>query len=278
MDFTIRPIGIVHSKIIDRNDMPLQGVPASIEIFDEFKAGLTGIEGDSHINVMCWLDKAEREPLVVTPKKIYANKKCTRLNKRGVFSLRSPTRPNPLSLTATRLVKVEEDVLYVDPLDIINGSPVIDIKPYSAVWDVIFWARDVHSSLIPANMEEGEVLIEFLREAYNYHGERCPDIAVGVKIVFDAMKTLNCNIKNASVKIPNSINPHIADCLIGIIRGTPGNTRLTVCGADDIEIGYGTRSITYKLKKLPHKDPFEILKMDSDELFTKFDTKINRTL
>lgn len=278
MDFTIRPIGIVHSKIIDGNDMPLQGVPASIEIFDEFKAGLTGIEGDSHINVMCWLDKAEREPLVVTPKKIYANKKCTRLNKRGVFSLRSPTRPNPLSLTATRLVKVEEDVLYVDPLDIINGSPVIDIKPYSAVWDVIFWARDVHSSLIPANMEEGEVLIEFLREAYNYHGERCPDIAVGVKIVFDAMKTLNCNIKNASVKIPNSINPHIADCLIGIIRGTPGNTRLTVCGADDIEIGYGTRSITYKLKKLPHKDPFEILKMDSDELFTKFDTKINRTL
>ena len=273
MDFTIRPIGIVHSKIIDGNDMPLQGVPASIEIFDEFKAGLTGIEGDSHINVMCWLDKAEREPLVVTPKKIYANKKCTRLNKRGVFSLRSPTRPNPLSLTATRLVKVEEDMLYVDPLDIIDGSPVIDIKPYSAVWDVIFWARDVHSSLIPANMEEGEVLIEFLREAYNFHGERCPDIAVGVKIVFDAMKTLNCNIKNASVKIPDSINPHIADCLIGIIRGTPGNTRLTTCGTDDIEIGYGTRSIKYKLKKIPHKDPFEILKMNSNELFTKFDTK-----
>jgi hypothetical protein len=168
-------------------------------------------------------------------------------------------------------------MLYVDPLDIINGSPVIDIKPYSAVWDVIFWARDVHSSLIPANMEENEVLTEFLREAYNYHGERCPDIAIGVKIVFDAMKTLDCDIKNASVKIPCNLNPHIADCLIGIVRGTPGNGRLTMCGTDDIEIGYGTRSITYKLKKVSHKEPFEILRVDSNELFTKSDTKINLT-
>ncbi|HYA61397.1 MAG TPA: TrmO family methyltransferase, partial [Candidatus Acidoferrum sp.] len=106
MNFTIRPIGAVHSKITDGKDMPLQGVPARIEIFDEFKAGLTGIEGDSHINVICWLDKAEREPLLVRPRKINPN-----LNKRGVFSMRSPTRPNPLSLTATRLVNVEENML-----------------------------------------------------------------------------------------------------------------------------------------------------------------------
>ncbi|HXY87619.1 MAG TPA: tRNA (N6-threonylcarbamoyladenosine(37)-N6)-methyltransferase TrmO [Candidatus Acidoferrales bacterium] len=273
MNFTINPIGAVHSKITDRNDMPLQGVPASIEIFNEFKAGLMGIEGDSHIYVICWLDKAERGPLLVRPRKINPN-----LNERGVFSMRSPTRPNPLSLTATRLVNVEENMLFVDPLDVIDGSPVIDIKPYSAVWDVIFWARDVHSSLIPANMEERDVLIEFLREAYNYHGERCPEIAVGVKIVFDAMKTLNCNIKNASMTIPGNINPHVADCLIGIIRGTPGNTRLSMCGTDGIKIVYGTRSIKYKLKEITSKDPFEILKMNSNELFTKFATKINGTL
>ena len=268
MDFTIRPIGVVHSNVTDGKDMPLQGIPACIEIFDEFKAGLTGIESDSHINVICWLDKAEREPLVVRPRKINPN-----LDKRGVFSLRSPTRPNPLSLTATQLVKVEKNILYVDPLDIINGSPVIDIKPYSAVWDVIFWARDVHSSLIPANMEEGEVLTEFLREACNYHGERCPGIAVGVKIVFDAIKALSCNIKNASVKIPRNVNTHIADCLIGITRGTLGNGRLTVCGRDDIEIVYDTRSIKYKLKEIPCEDPFQILKMDSNELFIKLDVK-----
>jgi len=264
MNFTISPIGAVHSKITDGKDMPLQGVPASIEIFDEFKAGLTGIEGDSHINVICWLDKAEREPLLVRPRKINPN-----LNKRGVFSMRSPTRPNPLSLTATRLVNVEENMLFVDPLDVIDGTPVIDIKPYSAQGDVIFWTHDVHSSLISAYMEEREVLAAFLREAYNYHGERCPDIAVGVKIAFDAMKALNCNIKLVSVKIPQNVNPHLADCLIGITRGTLGNARLMVCGTNDIEIVYGTRSIKYKLKEIPCEDPFEILKMDSNELFIK---------
>ncbi len=273
MDLTIKPIGVVHSKVADGNNMPLQGVPASIEIFNEFKAGLTGIEGDTHINVICWLDKAEREPLLVRPRKINPN-----LDKRGVFSMRSPTRPNPLSLTATRLVKVERNILFVDPLDVIDGSPVVDIKPYSAVWDVIFWARDVHSSLIPANMDEGDVLNEFLREAYNYHGERCPDVAVGVKIVFDAMKALHCNIKNVSVKIPRNVSTHLADCLIGITRGTLGNARLTVCGTDDIAITYGTRSIKYKLKEIPCEDPLELLKMDSNELFIKYDVKFDNTL
>ena len=174
--------------------------------------------------------------------------------------MRSPTRPNPLSLTATRLVNVEENMLFVDPLDVIDGSPVIDIKPYSALGDVIFWTRDVHSYLMQAYMEEREILTAFLREAYNYHGERCPDIAVGAKIAFDAMKALNCNIKDVSVKIPQNVNTHLADCLVGITRGTLGNARLMVCRTDDIEITYGTRSIKYKLKEIPCEDPFGSLK------------------
>jgi tRNA-Thr(GGU) m(6)t(6)A37 methyltransferase TsaA len=107
MKFEITPIGIVRSDISEGREMPLQGVPAIVEIFDEFKLGLNGIEGNTHINVICWFDKADRNVLLVTPRKTNPD-----LNKQGVFSLRSPARPNPVSITATRLVKVEGNLLY----------------------------------------------------------------------------------------------------------------------------------------------------------------------
>ena len=89
--YDLRAIGTVQSAVTQSRDMPLQGVPAVINVFDEFVAGLTGLESDTHINVIGWFDKADRAPLMVRPRKINPQ-----LEKRGVFSLRSPVRPNPL--------------------------------------------------------------------------------------------------------------------------------------------------------------------------------------
>ncbi|MGZ7194149.1 MAG: tRNA (N6-threonylcarbamoyladenosine(37)-N6)-methyltransferase TrmO [Halobacteriota archaeon] len=173
MLFNLKPIGVVRSAVKDSQAMPLQGVPAAIKVFDEFVEGLSGIEGDSHINVIGWFNKAKRTPLKVRPRKINPA-----LEERGVFSLRSPTRPNPLSLSATRLIKIEGSLLYVEPLDLIDGTPVMDIKPYSSGWDAIFWARDVHSALITRHMAPDDVLAELLREGFNYHGEKCGAIGL----------------------------------------------------------------------------------------------------
>jgi tRNA-Thr(GGU) m(6)t(6)A37 methyltransferase TsaA len=244
--------------------MPLQGVPAVINVFDEFLEGLTGIESDTHINVIGWFDKADRAPLMVRPRKISAQ-----LEKRGVFSLRSPARPNPLSLTATRLVKVEGPLLYVEPLDLIDGSPVVDIKPYSAGWDTIFWARDVHSALITQHMAEEQVLAELFREAFNFHGEKCAAIAVSAKIACYAARVLETSVRDIRLQLPRTVNPHLADGLVGVSRATMGNARLTFSEDPDIRIWTATRSVIYRVFDVSGSDAQRVLQMSSDQLFSR---------
>jgi tRNA-Thr(GGU) m(6)t(6)A37 methyltransferase TsaA len=262
--YDLTPIGIVQSAVKRSRDMPLQGVPAVIKVFDEFLGGLTGIEGDSHINVIGWFSEAERTPLMVRPRKINP-----KLEERGVFSLRSPTRPNPLSLSATRLTKVEGPLLYVEPLDLIDGSPIVDIKPYSSGWDAIFWARDVHSMLITRHMAEADVLAELLREAYNFHGEKCGAIAVAAKIAYDAAQTLEASMRDIFLRLPRNVNPHVADGLTGISKATIGNARLTFSEDPDVLVLTAAQSIRYRIFDVPSLDAHRILKLSPDELFAK---------
>jgi tRNA-Thr(GGU) m(6)t(6)A37 methyltransferase TsaA len=262
--YDLKPIGAVQSAVTSSRDMPLQGVPAVIRVFDEFLEGLTGVESDTHINVIGWLDKADRVPLMVRPRKI-----SPKLAKRGVFSLRSPTRPNPLSLTVTRLVKVDGPLLYVEPLDLINESPVVDIKPYSAGWDAIFWARDTHSSYITQHMAEADVLAELFREAFNFHGEKCAAIAVAAKIVYDAANVLAASARDFRLALPRDINPHLADGLIGVSRATLGNSRLTFSEDEAVQIWIGARSANYRVTEVPRLDADRVLRMSPDQLFWK---------
>jgi len=245
--------------------MPLQGVPAVIEIFEEFSEGMSGMQDDTHINVIGWFDKADRAPLKVAPRKINPE-----LEKRGVFSLRSPTRPNPLSLSATRLLKVEGRLLHVEALDLIDKSPIIDIKPYSAGWDVVFWARDAHSRLIAQHAKQAEALAEFAREAYSFHGEKCAATAIAAKISYDATAEFGVSTRDMSVQLPRKVDPHLADSFIGITRATLGNGRLAVClDQHEVRISSGNKSIGYRvLERLPF-DPNRILDMTSEELFLK---------
>lgn len=262
--YDLKPIGTVESTVTQSRDMPLQGVPAVINVFDEFLEGLTGIESDTHINVIGWFDKADRAPLMVRPRKI-----SLQLEKRGVFSLRSPARPNPLSLTATRLLKVDGPLLYVEPLDLIDGSPVVDIKPYSAGWDTIFWARDVHSGLITQYMAEEQVLAELFREAFNFHGEKCAAIAVSAKIAYDAAQALETSVRDIHLQLPRNVNPHLADGLVGVSRATMGNARLTFSEDPDIRIWTATRSVSYRVFDVPGLDVQRVLQMSSDQLFSE---------
>jgi len=262
--YDLMPIGKVQSAVTQSRDMPLQGVPAVIRVFDEFLEGLTGIDSDTHINVIGWLDKAHRAPLMVRPRKINPQ-----LERRGVFSLRSPTRPNPLSLTPTRLVKVDGALLYVEPLDLIDGSPVVDIKPYSAGWDNIFWARDVHSGYITQYMAEPDVLAQLLREAFNFHGEKCAAIAVSAKIAYDATQTLEASMRDIFLRLPRNVHPHLADGLVGVSRATLGNARLTFSDDPDIRILTAARSVSYLVFDVPDLDAHHVLRMRSDQLFSK---------
>lgn len=126
--FVLRPIGVVRSPLISRQNAPRQGAegaPAAwVEIDAEFAAGLDGITVGSEVILLTWLHQSHRETLRVHPR----NDRRSPL--RGVFATRSPDRPNPIGLHRVRVLEIAERLrLRVEPLEAIDGTPVIDIKP-----------------------------------------------------------------------------------------------------------------------------------------------------
>lgn len=123
----VKPIGVVHSPFKSKDEdihSKIDKFVGEIEIYKEYAEGLSDIEGCSHIIVIFWLHKAEFTTLKVRP---YHHPEGLR----GVFATRSPNRPNPLGMTVVELVKRKENVLTVRGIDMIDGTPILDIKPYT---------------------------------------------------------------------------------------------------------------------------------------------------
>ena len=100
------------------------GRAATLEVADAFRPGLAGLAGASHVVVLTWLDRAPRNLIVQAPRHAPEPK--------GVFALRSPARPNPIGLHVARLLSLDEPAgrLELDAIDVLDATPVIDIKPY----------------------------------------------------------------------------------------------------------------------------------------------------
>jgi len=112
---------------------------AKVRIFPEFCAGLKGVKDFSHLIILYWIhlrdNEEERRTLLVFPRRHAVNVET------GVFACRSPSRPNPIGLCVVELLKIEECLLTVKDLDALEGSPIIDIKPYIPRADSIPNAR-----------------------------------------------------------------------------------------------------------------------------------------
>ena len=125
--FTMHPIGVVRSPFTDTSQIP-KGCGARHEaegtlvILPEFEQGLTDIEGFSHLYVIWLFDRAGGCELLARPP--------TDDRDHGVFATRSPRRPNPIGLTVVRLLSREGSSLVVSGVDMLDGTPILDIKPY----------------------------------------------------------------------------------------------------------------------------------------------------
>jgi tRNA-Thr(GGU) m(6)t(6)A37 methyltransferase TsaA len=112
---------------------------AKVRIFPEFCAGLKGVKDFSHLIIVYWIhlrdNEEERRTLLVFPRRHVVKVET------GVFACRSPSRPNPIGLCVVELLKIEKCVLTVKDLDAFEGSPIIDIKPYTPRADSIPNAR-----------------------------------------------------------------------------------------------------------------------------------------
>lgn len=125
--YWIRPIGFIRSKIKDRKDAPLfytEGAPnATLEVMPKYGAGLDRMKVGNEVIVITWLHLASRDTLRVHPRGDLSRPLT------GVFSTRSPARPNPLGLHRAKVLQIKKNRLRIGPIEAIDGTPVVDIKP-----------------------------------------------------------------------------------------------------------------------------------------------------
>lgn len=220
-EFTLEPIGYVQSPCTETLDLPLYGTAAKIRILPRFLPALMGLESYSHIWVLCWFHRANRESLQSAPKRVNPEAEV-----RGAFALRSPHRPNPISLTLTRLRGIDGDLVEVDPLDSVDGTPVVDIKPYTPL-DSAFSA-----TIPPSRFTDRSAYSRTLYlEALNHHGEACADLVVGVKLALE-IDSLVGNMRDPRVKLACETRGCIVDVLQALTGARFGNPCRLKVGED----------------------------------------------
>jgi len=128
-----KPIGVIHSPFKEPQGTPIQptgakGIEGTVEVFPEYAEGLKDVEGFSHIILIYHFHLSKESPLRVKP---YMDNEA-----HGVFAMRGPSRPNPIGISIVRLVRIEESILYIQDIDIVDGTPLLDIKPYVPEFDI----------------------------------------------------------------------------------------------------------------------------------------------
>jgi tRNA-Thr(GGU) m(6)t(6)A37 methyltransferase TsaA len=128
-----KPIGVIHSPFKEPKGTPIQpagakGTKGVVEIFPEYTEGLKDIEGFSHIILLYHFHLSKGSALIAKP---YMDNET-----HGVFAMRGPSRPNPIGISVVCLVRVEGNMLHIKDVDIVDGTPLLDIKPYIPEFDI----------------------------------------------------------------------------------------------------------------------------------------------
>jgi len=127
-----KPIGIIHSPFKEPKGTPIQpssgkGIKGTVEIFPEYMKGLQDIKGFSHIILLYHFHLSKTINLVSKP---FMDE-----NPHGIFAIRGPNRPNPIGISIVRLINVNNNILDIEDMDIVDGTPLLDIKPYVPEFD-----------------------------------------------------------------------------------------------------------------------------------------------
>jgi tRNA-Thr(GGU) m(6)t(6)A37 methyltransferase TsaA len=133
MEVKFKPIGTIFSPFKTREGMPIQssiaqGIKGTIKLKREFIPGVKDLGGFSHVILIYWLHQSTGYNLHVTP---FLDDKP-----HGVFATRAPKRPNPIGISVVRLLEIKDDTLEIENIDILNETPLLDIKPYISRFDV----------------------------------------------------------------------------------------------------------------------------------------------
>jgi len=132
MNIEYRPIGVIHSPFTELDGMPIQpagasGTQGTVELFPDYQEGLKDLEGFSYIILLYHFHRSRGFDLHVIP--------FMDSEPRGVFATRAPKRPNPIGLSVVKLTDIRDGTLHIENMDIVDGTPLLDIKPYVPEFD-----------------------------------------------------------------------------------------------------------------------------------------------
>jgi len=132
LSMRISPVGVIHSSLIEAKGSPIQPAFAEnsegvVDVYEPYSQALKDLDGFERIWLIYWFHKAGPFRPVVVP--------FMDIVEKGLFATRAPCRPNPIGLSPVRLLRIEDGRLFVADLDILDGTPLLDIKPYVSRFD-----------------------------------------------------------------------------------------------------------------------------------------------
>lgn len=238
--FKLRPIGVVRSPFATTHEIPFQGGPATLELDPAFEAGLLGLERSSHLVVLGLLHRADRTLLRTRPRKLDAQ-----APEQGVFSTRSPARPNPISLTVVPLLGRDGRSLRVDHLDLVDGTPLVDLKSYSPAWDGIFAASHRHR-VATARLDDARLLACFERDLQNFMGGAAAreEARLVLAALFVAIRAGAIEPRDPGLRLRMNRGGLEAEAAMALTGASASNERLAAsqeAGPLRIELRFGDR-------------------------------------
>jgi len=147
----IKPIGIIHTPYREPKGMPIQGkfkkgIRGTIRLFPKYWIGLKDIEGFSHLILLYYFDRSKKEELIAKP--FLENRE------HGIFAIRSPHRPNHIGFSIVKLEEVKDNTIIFSEVDILDNTPLLDIKPYVKHFDS---RHNVKSGWIDRHFKKGRI-------------------------------------------------------------------------------------------------------------------------
>lgn len=240
----MHPVGVVRNAATEPREMPRGGVPSEVHVRPDYAEAIDGIDRATHIIVLAWLHRADRATLRVRPGR------SAEARERGVFGSRSPDRPNPIGLATVPLLERIDLRLRVGPLDFVDGTPVVDLKPYSTGFDGAFAARGIHdlaARLAPPAVE----LPRLVHQAELFHGERCAGVVTAARLLYDMRERWGIAEKDATLRLTVGDDGCLADALQALTGARFGDDRLRCANDGRFRLSAGEAgSIAFRRRRL----------------------------
>ncbi|MBI2861235.1 MAG: tRNA (N6-threonylcarbamoyladenosine(37)-N6)-methyltransferase TrmO [Chloroflexi bacterium] len=262
----LEPIGVVHSPIVTAAQMPREGVAATIEVLPAYAEGLAGLPEGKYLWVLGWLHLARRDTLRVRPWFLDQPE----AEDLGVFVTRAPGRPNPIAVTLARVLRREDNILHIEALDLVDGTPILDIKEGSRAIDFLFSTPTIADLALPTRAQEHVVVGRMVSEAEHFHGELCRGVAMGVRILQEVMMRWGIAPRHPELRVALGSDGCVADAVQGLMGATFGNRRLAAASDERFRFRHREEELTFTIHDVAALTVSEVLSVPRERLFRAY--------